>query len=320
ALRMLMEKYREGQKELHCVFVDLEKAYDRVERRVVVLYEKVRSSISFSMPEPLNTPGGPMSKLHTCSGIQMALMVRDVCEFGIYFFKVLPENNHKPHSLLHLQRNQKSDVMASKNRESGKDTEPGPPPPMATTGSYKDEVYFMTVALLFAKKSPDPNTKLMSLCSLDSGKTRYGSINKRENQKVGACIVNQEGKIVGIGYNKMPNGCENADFPWKRGKYDDPTTKHQYVCHAELNAIVNKTSVDVKGCTIYVTLFPCNQCARILIQSGVRNLVYLSNKRKDRPDTNVSNKLLDTAGVTCRQFTAQGDVCALLKSIDPNAE
>ncbi|KAF7710059.1 hypothetical protein HF521_008931 [Silurus meridionalis] len=209
---------------------------------------------------------------------------------------VLPENNHKPHSLLHLQRNQKSDVMASKNRESGKDTEPGPPPPMATTGSYKDEVYFMTVALLFAKKSPDPNTK------------------------VGACIVNQEGKIVGIGYNKMPNGCENADFPWKRGKYDDPTTKHQYVCHAELNAIVNKTSVDVKGCTIYVTLFPCNQCARILIQSGVRNLVYLSNKRKDRPDTNVSNKLLDTAGVTCRQFTAQGDVCALLKSIDPNAE
>ncbi|XP_046729050.1 deoxycytidylate deaminase-like [Silurus meridionalis] len=186
--------------------------------------------------------------------------------------------------------------MASKNRESGKDTEPGPPPPMATTGSYKDEVYFMTVALLFAKKSPDPNTK------------------------VGACIVNQEGKIVGIGYNKMPNGCENADFPWKRGKYDDPTTKHQYVCHAELNAIVNKTSVDVKGCTIYVTLFPCNQCARILIQSGVRNLVYLSNKRKDRPDTNVSNKLLDTAGVTCRQFTAQGDVCALLKSIDPNAE
>ncbi|KAI5625195.1 deoxycytidylate deaminase, partial [Silurus asotus] len=151
-----------------------------------------------------------------------------------------------------------------------------PPSFYRTTESYEDEVYFMTVALLFAKKSPDPNTK------------------------VGACIVNQEGNIVGIGYNKMPNGCENADFPWNREEENDSTNKNQYVCHAELNAIANKTSVDVKGCTIYVTLFPCNQCARILIQSGVRNLVYLSNKRKDRPDTNVSNKLLDTAGVTIR--------------------
>ncbi|XP_060729281.1 deoxycytidylate deaminase-like [Tachysurus vachellii] len=115
---------------------------------------------------------------------------------------------------------------------------------------YDDEVYYMAVALMFSKKSPDPNTK------------------------VGACVVNEEKKIVGVGFNRMPNGCEDK-FPWAREAEDKLKnklykleTKYLYVCHAELNAIMNKTSVDVKGCTIYVTLFPCNECAKVIIQSG----------------------------------------------------
>ncbi|KAJ8369803.1 hypothetical protein SKAU_G00098310 [Synaphobranchus kaupii] len=103
--------------------------------------------------------------------------------------------------------------------------------------------YFMATALLSAQRSEDPNTQ------------------------VGACIVNQEENIVGIGYNRMPNGCEGK-LPWERESIKWLKNKHAYVCHAELNAIMNKTSADVKGCAIYVTLFPCNECAKLIIQAG----------------------------------------------------
>ncbi|XP_045444936.1 deoxycytidylate deaminase isoform X2 [Pipistrellus kuhlii] len=102
--------------------------------------------------------------------------------------------------------------------------------------------YFMAVAFLSAQRSKDPNSQ------------------------VGACIVNAENKIVGIGYNGMPNGCSDDLLPWRRTAERKLDTKYPYVCHAELNAIMNKNSADVKGCTIYVALFPCNECAKLIIQ------------------------------------------------------
>ncbi|XP_007998550.2 deoxycytidylate deaminase isoform X3 [Chlorocebus sabaeus] len=104
--------------------------------------------------------------------------------------------------------------------------------------------YFMAVAFLSAQRSKDPNSQ------------------------VGACIVNSENKIVGIGYNGMPNGCSDDLLPWSRTAKNKLDTKYPYVCHAELNAIMNKNSTDVKGCSMYVALFPCNECAKLIIQAG----------------------------------------------------
>ena len=87
---------------------------------------------------------------------------------------------------------------------------------------------------------------------------------------VGACVVNSTNKIVGIGYNGMPNGCSDDDLPWGKTDTDPLNTKYPYVCHAELNAILNKNSSDVCGCTLYVGLFPCNECAKVIIQSGLQ--------------------------------------------------
>ncbi|XP_067260466.1 deoxycytidylate deaminase isoform X4 [Chanodichthys erythropterus] len=108
--------------------------------------------------------------------------------------------------------------------------------------------YFMAVAFLSAQRSKDPSSQ------------------------VGACIVNQENKIVGIGYNGMPNGCDDDLLPWSRSADNKLDTKYPYVCHAELNAIMNKNSADVKGCTMYVALFPCNECAKLIIQAGNSSL------------------------------------------------
>ncbi|XP_077158434.1 deoxycytidylate deaminase isoform X2 [Paroedura picta] len=103
--------------------------------------------------------------------------------------------------------------------------------------------YFMAVAFLSAQRSKDPSSQ------------------------VGACIVNSENKIVGIGYNGMPNGCSDDLLPWSRTADSKLDTKYPYVCHAELNAIMNKNSADVKGCSMYVALFPCNECAKLIIQA-----------------------------------------------------
>jgi dCMP deaminase len=118
--------------------------------------------------------------------------------------------------------------------------------------------YFMAVAFLSANRSKDPSTQ------------------------VGACIVNEERKIVGIGYNGMPNGCSDDELPWAREADSPLDTKYPYVCHAELNAIMNKNSADVKGCRLFVALFPCNECAKLIIQSGIREVVYMSDKHRDQ--------------------------------------
>ncbi|XP_070839864.1 deoxycytidylate deaminase isoform X2 [Chaetodon trifascialis] len=138
--------------------------------------------------------------------------------------------------------------------------------------------YFMAVAFLSAQRSKDPSSQ------------------------VGACIVNDENKIVGIGYNGMPNGCDDDLLPWSRSANDWLDTKYPYVCHAELNAIMNKNSADVKGCTMYVALFPCNECAKLIIQAGIKKVVYLSDKYHDRPEMVASRRLLTMACILYTQF------------------
>ena len=136
--------------------------------------------------------------------------------------------------------------------------------------------YFMGVAILSSKRSKDPSTQ------------------------VGACIVNKDKKIVGIGYNGFPNGVDDDKFPWgKDGNYVD--TKYPYVVHAEPNAMLNATS-SLHNCTIYVTLFPCCECAKLIIQSGIKEIVYISDKYSTDETTIASKRLFDAAGVSCRKF------------------
>lgn len=138
--------------------------------------------------------------------------------------------------------------------------------------------YFMSVAFLAAKRSKDPTTQ------------------------VGACIVNKDKRLVGIGYNGFPNGCDDDLFPWTKNSKDPLKNKHLFVCHAETNAILNKNCADVKGCTIYVGLFPCNECAKVIIQSGISEVIYFSDKHKEKVHTKASKMMFDAAGVHYEQF------------------
>ena len=132
--------------------------------------------------------------------------------------------------------------------------------------------YFMGVAVLSSMRSKDPNTQ------------------------VGACIVSPEKKIIGVGYNGFPIGCSDDDLPWMReGEWLD--TKYPYVCHAELNAILNSSLPSLKGATLYVALFPCNECAKAIIQVGIKKVVYLSNKYKDADSTKASVRMMEAAGI-----------------------
>lgn len=140
--------------------------------------------------------------------------------------------------------------------------------------------YFMGVALLSAKRSKDPSTQ------------------------VGACIVNQKNKIVGAGYNGLPAGCDDDTFPWeKTGGFLE--TKYPYVCHAELNAILNNIGMDLHGCRIYTALFPCNECAKAIIQAGITEVIYLSDKYSDTDTFIASRKMLVTAGVQFRKVNVR---------------
>ncbi len=130
--------------------------------------------------------------------------------------------------------------------------------------------YFMGVALLAAKRSKDPSTQ------------------------VGACIVSPENIILSTGYNGFPIGCSDDEYPWAREGED---TKYPYVVHAELNAILNANGKSLKGAKIYVALFPCNECAKAIIQSGIKEVIYLSDKYADTPGTIASKRMLNSAGV-----------------------
>ena len=135
----------------------------------------------------------------------------------------------------------------------------------------------MGVALLSAQRSKDPNTQ------------------------VGACIVDPRNKIVGVGYNGFPTGISDDIFPWDReGDFLD--TKYPYMCHAELNAIINKISIDLYNCRIYVALFPCNECAKVIIQSGIKEVIYLSDKYAETDPVKASKLLFDHAGIKYRKL------------------
>jgi len=144
---------------------------------------------------------------------------------------------------------------------------------MKRTDYLSWDEYFMGIALLSAERSKDPNTR------------------------VGACIANNDRKILSVGYNGMPIGCSDDDMPWDR-EGDMLNTKYAYVCHAELNAILNNDGGSLKGTTLYVTLFPCNECAKAIIQSGIKKVVYMDDKYADTPGTMASKKMFDMAGVS----------------------
>ncbi|ROR26312.1 dCMP deaminase [Mobilisporobacter senegalensis] len=141
----------------------------------------------------------------------------------------------------------------------------------------KWDEYFMGIALLSAERSKDPNTS------------------------VGACIVSEDNKILSLGYNGMPIGCSDDEYPWER-EGDPLDTKYLYVCHAEMNAILNYTGTNMRNSKVYVTLFPCNECSKALIQKGIKEIIYMEDKYADQDSVKASKRMLDSAGVKYRMY------------------
>ncbi|MBR2282918.1 MAG: dCMP deaminase family protein [Ruminococcus sp.] len=152
---------------------------------------------------------------------------------------------------------------------------------MKRTDYISWDEYFMGIAILSAERSKDNNTQ------------------------VGACIVSGERKIVSVGYNGMPTGCNDDEMPWERDGETVLDTKYPYVCHAELNAILNSRG-DLRGCTLYVTLFPCNECAKAIIQSGIKKVVYFSDKYSGSDSTIASRQLFRLCGVEVQPYSPSG--------------
>ena len=147
---------------------------------------------------------------------------------------------------------------------------------MKRTDYISWDQYFMGVSLLAGMRSKDPNTQ------------------------VGACIVKDK-KIVSTGYNGFPFGCSDDEYPWGR-EGSEYETKYPYVVHAELNAILNARGVNLTGSSIYVSLFPCHECAKAIIQSGIKEIVYSSDKYNGTPDNIASKRMLNDAGIIVRLY------------------
>ena len=141
--------------------------------------------------------------------------------------------------------------------------------------------YFMSVAILAGMRSKDPNTQ------------------------VGSCIVSADNKILSMGYNGLPIGCSDDEFPWAReGEALD--TKYVYTVHSELNAILNYRGGSLEGTTLYVSLFPCNECAKAIIQAGIRKVVFDSDKYSGTPENRAAKRMFDAAGVTYVPYSHSG--------------
>jgi dCMP deaminase len=140
--------------------------------------------------------------------------------------------------------------------------------------------YFMGIALLSAMRSKDPNTQ------------------------VGACVVDDSNKIIGIGYNGFPIGCSDDELPWCNSSSSPNDTKYPYVVHAEVNAILNSTK-NLKNAKIFTALFPCNECTKVIIQSGIKEVIYLSDKYAQTDSVKASKKMLDLAKVKYSQFKTE---------------
>lgn len=148
---------------------------------------------------------------------------------------------------------------------------------MKRIGYLSWDGYFMGIALLSAQRSKDSNTQ------------------------VGACIVSEENKILSVGYNGMPIGCSDDEMPWgKEGEALE--TKYPYVCHAELNAILNYNGGSLKGAKLYTTLFPCNECAKAIIQSGIKEIVYLEDKYATTDSVKASKKMFDLVHISYKPY------------------
>ena len=146
---------------------------------------------------------------------------------------------------------------------------------MKRTDYISWDEYFMGIAMLAARRSKDPSTQ------------------------VGACIVSQDNIIISTGYNGMPKGCSDDEFPWGR---EGNEAKYPYVVHAELNAVLNANGRDLRDSRIYVALFPCNECAKAIIQSGIKEIVYKDDKYANTDSTRAAKRMFDTAGVKYRQY------------------
>lgn len=144
--------------------------------------------------------------------------------------------------------------------------------------------YFMGIAKMSAMRSKDPHTS------------------------VGACIVGEDNKILSMGYNGMPRGCSDEEFPWGRDGDDPLETKYIYVCHAELNSILNYSGSgsNLRGAKIYTTLFPCNECTKALIQVGIKEVIYQDNLYPDSASVVAAKKMLKSAGITYRAYESAG--------------
>ena len=152
---------------------------------------------------------------------------------------------------------------------------------MKRTDYISWDEYFMGVALLASMRSKDPSTQ------------------------VGACIGGPDNIILSTGYNGFPRGCSDDEFPWAR-EGAETETKYPFVVHAELNAILNHDGASLKGATIYVTLFPCNECAKAIIQSGIREVVYASDKYAGQEFTQAAKMLFKLSGVNLREYIPTG--------------
>ena len=141
--------------------------------------------------------------------------------------------------------------------------------------------YFMGIAILSGERSKDPNTQ------------------------VGACIVGEDNRILSVGYNGFPNGCSDELFPWAR-EGNELETKYPFVAHSELNAILNYRGGNLEGTKLYVSLFPCNECAKAIIQAGIKNVIYDSDKYDGTPGNIASKKMFDAAGVKYKQYVHSG--------------
>ena len=143
--------------------------------------------------------------------------------------------------------------------------------------------YFMGIAKLSALRSKDPNTQ------------------------VGACRVSEDNKILSMGYNGMPIGCDDDEFPWNRDSDDPYDNKYYYSTHSELNAILNYRGGSLEGAKIYVTLFPCNECAKAIIQCGIKKVIFDDNKYEDTSSVKASERMFKSAGVEVEQYSRSNE-------------
>ena len=150
---------------------------------------------------------------------------------------------------------------------------------MERTNHLSWDEFFMAIAQISALRSKDPNTK------------------------VGACLVDNKNKVISTGYNGMPTGCKDSIMPWKSKSKNFLKSKYSFVCHAELNAVLNANLNYISNCILYTTLFPCNECAKIIIQSGIKKVIYKEDKYSFKDSVKAAKYMFDLVNVKYIKYT-----------------